>query len=112
MEEMEKNTPTEQSSIEEPNLAAKTSTVKGVEPQKQPRKPELDTETSFADMNVEGFRWYNPRKKKGKTDKVQLSRKEYWAMVRGAFAAMLPMILCMFLSMGIVFLLAYLWLKP
>ena len=111
MEEMEKNTPTEQSSIEEPNLAAKTSTVKGVEPQKQPRKPELDTETSFADMNVEGFRWYNPRKKKGKTDKVQLSRKEYWAMVRGAFSAMLPLIGCMLVAGALIVALAILWLN-
>ncbi len=72
----------------------------------------LDTETTFADMNVEGFSWYNPRKKKGKDEKISVSRKEYWAMVRGAFAAMLPMIICIFSAMGLVFLLAYLWLKP
>ncbi len=32
------------------------------------KKPdeELDTTTSFADMNVEGFRWYNPSAKKNK----------------------------------------------
>ncbi|MBE7084742.1 MAG: hypothetical protein E7368_01650 [Clostridiales bacterium] len=80
-------------------------------PKKREKEP-LDTETTFADMNVEGFSWYNPRKKKGKGDKIKVSRKEYWAMVRGAFSAMLPMILCMFLAMGIIFLLAYLWLKP
>ena len=85
------------------------------QPQKTPnnqREEPLDTETTFADMNVEGFHWYNPRKKKGKTEKVSVSKKEYRAMVRGAFSAMLPMIVCLLSAMGIVFLLAYLWLKP
>ena len=30
------------------------------------QRAELDMETTIADMNVEGFRWYNPDKKKGK----------------------------------------------
>lgn len=72
----------------------------------------LDTETTFADMNVEGFSWYNPKKKKGKSEKVSVSKKEYRAMVRGAFAAMLPMFLCILSAFAIVFLLAYFWLKP
>ena len=56
------------------------------------RKDDLDMETTIADMNVEGFRWYNPNKKKGTYNGVgKISRKEYWAMVRGAFAAMLPL---------------------
>lgn len=76
------------------------------------REEPLDTETTFADMNVEGFSWYNPRKKKGKAEKIKVSRKEYWAMVRGAFAAMLPMFLCIVSAFALVFLLAYLWLKP
>ena len=74
---------------------------------------ELDTETTFADMNIEGFRWYDPSKKKNGAKKsvVKLTKKEYWAMVRGAFSAMLPtigIILCVFFLM---FLLAYMWLK-
>ncbi len=76
------------------------------------REEPLDTETTFADMNIEGLPWYDPHRKKGKREKMNISRKEYWAMVRGAFAAMLPMILCIFSAMGLVFLLAYLWLKP
>ena len=75
------------------------------------QRVELDTETTFADMNVEGFRWYNPDKKKGKQNGIgPVSRKEYWAMVRGAFAAMMPMFLCMLLGGLIVVMLAYLWL--
>ena len=101
MEELEKEPLKEEKQAEKP---AKN--------RKKREKEPLDTETTFADMNVEGFSWYNPRKKKGKGEKIKVSRKEYWAMVRGAFSAMLPMILCMFIAMGIVFMLAYLWLKP
>ena len=74
----------------------------------------LDTETSFADMNVEGFAWYTPEDKSGKKEqkvKRNVSRKEYWQMVRGAFAAMLPGIAIFFIAMAIVGILLYLWLK-
>lgn len=72
---------------------------------------ELDTETTFADMNVEGFRWYNPDKKKGRKPVEKLTRKEYWAAVRGAYRAMLPLLGCMIVGGVLVFLLAYFWLK-
>ena len=76
------------------------------------QRVELDTETTFADMNVEGFRWYNPDKKKGRQNAIgPVSKKEYWAMVRGMFEAMLPFIIGL-IGIGIfIFLLAYLWLK-
>lgn len=48
---------------------------------------ELDTTTSFADMNVEGFRWYNPSAKKNKDMKkvkTKVTGKEYRAMVWGS----------------------------
>jgi hypothetical protein len=80
---------------------------------KDKKQDDLDTETTFADMNVEGFRWYDPNRKKngGKKDQIKLTRKEYWAMVRGAFAAMLPMFACILIGMLAIFLLAFLWLK-
>ena len=79
---------------------------------KEKKQDDLDMETSFADMNVEGFRWYDPhRKKRGdKSQKIKLTRKEYWAMVRGAFSAFLPLFLCIIFGFLFVFLLAYLWL--
>ena len=80
--------------------------------EKRLKKAELDTQTTVADMNVEGFSWYNPRKKKNANGQsVKLTRKEYWAMVRGAFLAMLPMLLCILAGMLLMFLLAYMWLK-
>ena len=79
---------------------------------KEKKQDDLDMETSFADMNVEGMPWYDKNRKNGaKKDKIQVTKKEYWAMVRGAFAAFLPMFLCILVGMLAVFLLAFLWLK-
>ena len=79
---------------------------------KQKKQDDLDMETSFADMNVEGMPWYDKNRKNGaKKDKIQVTKKEYWAMVRGAFSAFLPMFLCILVGMLAVFLLAFLWLK-
>lgn len=77
---------------------------------KKDKKDDLDTTTTFADMNIEGFRWYDPSKKKGAKPRRKVSRKEYWQMVRGMFAAVLPYFCIFLLSVGIVGLLLYLWL--
>ena len=74
----------------------------------------MDTETTFADMNVEGFSWYDPhlknRKQSGmKKHKQRMSRKEYWQMVRAAFAAYAPVFLIVILVFGIMGLIAWLW---
>lgn len=79
------------------------------------KKEEIDTQTTFADMNVEGFRWYDPSKKNNNTEdnqkkRVDLTKKEKRAMIRGAYLAMLPFIGCVVLALCIIFLLAYLWL--
>ena len=79
--------------------------------EKRKELEKLDTETTFADMNVEGFSWYNPNKKEGKVQGEKLSRKEYWAMVFGAYRAMLPLFLCMLASGALIVMLAYFWLK-
>ncbi len=78
---------------------------------KRKRIDNLDTETTFAEMNVEGFSWYDPNRGKRKTQQTQLTKKEQRALMRGAVRAMLPMVLCILLGMLLMFLLAYLWLK-
>ncbi|MBO5327641.1 MAG: hypothetical protein J6B04_00540 [Clostridia bacterium] len=74
------------------------------------KKPDdLDTETTFANMNVDGFRWYNPNRDKGLKKGERITRKEYWAMVRGAFAAMLPIFIGL-IAIGIfIYFLVWLW---
>lgn len=80
------------------------------------KKDDLDTETTIADMNVDGFRWYDPHRKKNdasareKRD-LQLTKKEKRAMVRGAFVAALPLVGCVVVALLAVFGLAFLWLK-
>ncbi len=78
---------------------------------KDKNKVELDTETTVADMNVEGFSWYDPAKKAGKKEVPKLTKKEQKALIRGAYKAMLPMFLCIALGFGFMILLAWLWLK-
>ncbi len=77
------------------------------------KKDTLDMETTVADMNVEGFKWYDPARKKGikKRPIEKVTKKEYRAMVRGAYAAFLPVIVCVTISFALMVLLAYFWLK-
>lgn len=72
------------------------------------KQDDLDTETTFADMNVEGFRWYDPNMKKGKKSKQKVSKKEYWDMVKGAFAAYAPMFIIIILVFLLIYVIAYL----
>ena len=78
---------------------------------KEKKKDDLDTTTTIVDMNVEGFRWYNPNRKKDGGEKPALTKSERRAIVKGAFLAMLPMLFCIILAMLAVFGLAFLWLK-
>ncbi len=79
--------------------------------EKRKRRDDLDMETTVADMNVEGFSWYDPHRKNGKQAAPNLTKKEQRALMRGAFRAMLPMIGCIIAGMLLIFLLAMLWLS-
>ncbi|MBO5458294.1 MAG: hypothetical protein J6A24_04995 [Clostridia bacterium] len=81
------------------------------EEKQEVKRDELDMETTIADMNVEGFSWYDPNRKSGKREKVSMSKKEQRAMIRGAYRAMLPMIGCILVVGILMILLAYLWLS-
>lgn len=77
------------------------------------QKPELDMETTIADMNVEGFKWYNPNKKSSQSsnqEPIKLTPKERRAIMKGAFKALAPFIVIVILAFVLVFALAYLWL--
>ena len=76
------------------------------------KKDDLDMNTTFADMNVDGFKWSNPGAKNGKdVKKTKITKKEYRAMIKGALSAYMPFIGCVAAAMLIVFLLAYIWLS-
>lgn len=79
---------------------------------KNKKKAELDMQTTVANMNVEGFKWYNPSLKEGeKKSTPKLTKQEQRALIKGAYKAMLPMLLCIGIGCLAMFLLAYLWLK-
>lgn len=71
----------------------------------------FDTETTFANMNIEGFSWYDPHRKSRKKQKSDVTKKEYRAMVRGAFRAMWPIFVCLIAGALLMGLLTYLWLN-
>lgn len=76
------------------------------------KKAELDTQTTVANMNVEGFKWYDPSLKEGeKKPTPKLTKQEQRALIRGAYKAMLPMLFCIAAGCLLMFFLAYLWLK-
>ena len=81
---------------------------------KKKNKAELDTETSFTDMNVEGLPWYDPKKKQEEDAPKKLSRpvsrKEYWRLVRATYLSWLPILGGILLLAGALFLICYLWL--
>ncbi|MBR2321439.1 MAG: hypothetical protein IKA57_04820 [Clostridia bacterium] len=80
--------------------------------EKRKKIDDLDMETTVADMNVEGFSWYDPNKKaKNNGQPTKLTKKEERALMLGAFRAMLPMIGCILTGMLLMFLLVFLWLK-
>ncbi|MDE6074834.1 MAG: hypothetical protein K2G26_00180, partial [Clostridia bacterium] len=61
---------------------------------------------------VEGFKWYNPHAKKNdgmRPQKQRLSRKEYWQLVRAAFAAYAPVFLIVILVFAIMGCIAWIW---
>ncbi len=79
---------------------------------KKKRKEKLDTQTTVANMNVEGFKWFDPKRDdRLKNPPPKLTKKEQRALIRGAYQAMLPMILCIAVGFLAVYLLAYLWLR-
>ena len=79
---------------------------------KRREEAELDMETTIADMNVEGIRGYDPHRSKNKSKNrgERVSKKEYWAMVGGAYRAILPLLGCILLVALLMFLIGYVWL--
>lgn len=81
---------------------------------KKREKPEDDGRV-IADMNIEGFSWYQ-KNRPAKRDKEQErldkpTRKELRAMIFAAYKAYLPYLLIMLGVLTIVFLIGYLMLK-
>lgn len=77
----------------------------------------IDDGHAIADMNVEGFSWYNKQKfKKFNKDRqplvdLRINHRERIAMILGALSVIMPIVIIMGLLYGGVFLLLYFWVK-
>lgn len=74
----------------------------------------VDDGRSITDMNVPGFAWYMPKKytqERQQMIDLKITRKERVAMIFGALAAILPVVIVMILLFFGGFLLISLWLS-
>lgn len=72
-----------------------------------------DDGRTVADMNVEGFRWYTPRKNKQfrkELSGLQISKGERQAMMKGALQAIFPIVFTFIGIFLVIFLILYFWL--
>jgi len=79
-----------------------------VSKEKKSRAQIVDDGSTIADMNVEGFRWYQSKKHtqaRKEISSLGLTPKERRAMVKGAFLAFLPVFLIIVVSFVAVYLL-------
>lgn len=73
-----------------------------------------DDGTTIADMNVEGFHWYqNPKNKarRAALNQLNVTPKERWAMIWGAFLAYLPIFLIIIVSFILTFWALLAWMS-
>ncbi len=70
-----------------------------------------DDGRTIVDMNVEGLPWYRPDRGKKVDDEDKPTRKEFWAMVRAAFAAYAPRVLAVLVGFGLAIGLIVCWLN-
>lgn len=78
-------------------------------PRNKDKKDDLDTQTTIANMNVEGMDWYDPTLKEGE-ERPKVSKKERKMITKGMFLAYLPFFLMVAAIFGVLFLIAWLWL--
>ena len=90
-------------------------------PKKQKKKNKTDELDEFrdvtvAEMNVEGMRWYKTpeeKKRSEEMDSLNLSKSERRAMIKGAYAALMPAffigLLVFCAAFGLLMLLFYFW---
>lgn len=80
---------------------------------KENRKPKNDDSgITIADMNVEGFRWYQSKetlRKKKRIRDLGLSKRERRAMIIGAYFAYMPIFFGILAGFTIAYGLFYLW---
>lgn len=76
------------------------------------RKEEYkDDGRTIADMNVEGFSWYNKNKPRDPKNQIYLTRKERRAIFQAMVSKMIPIAIIALVALTLSFLLIKLWLS-
>jgi hypothetical protein len=76
------------------------------------RKEEYkDDGRTIADMNVEGFSWYNKNKPRDSKNQIYLTRKERRAIFQAMVSKMIPIAIIALVALTLSFLLIKLWLS-
>lgn len=76
------------------------------------RKEEYkDDGRTIADMNVEGFSWYNKNKPRDPKNQIYLTRKERRAIFQAMVSKMIPIAIISLVALTLSFLLIKLWLS-
>lgn len=76
------------------------------------RKEEYkDDGRTIADMNVEGFSWYNKNKPRDPKNQIYLTRKERRAIFQVMVSKMIPIAIIALVALTLSFLLIKLWLS-
>ena len=82
-------------------------------PEKKKKKKKekfVDDGRTIVDMNVEGMPWYRGKNYDPSNPPPKLTRKERFAVFRGAFVAMIPVVLCTVAGLTVAGILIWLWL--
>ena len=75
------------------------------------KKEFVDDGRTIADMNVDGFSWYNKNKPKDPKDQIYLTRKERRAIFRAMVSKMLPIAIISLIAFVMSYFLIKLWLS-
>ena len=86
------------------------------EKKKKEKRKFVDDGRTVANMNVEGFHWYKPERPMQtpldqSKNEPKLTRKEIFAIIRAAYATLLPYLCGLVVVMILIFLIMWLWLS-
>ena len=79
--------------------------------EKKKKQKFVDDGRVIADMNVEGTPWYRGKNFGSENRPPKLTRKERFAVFKGAFFSMIPVVLCTLAGLTVAGILVWLWLR-
>ena len=75
---------------------------------KKTKKEYYDDGHTIYNMDVDGFKWHDKKKKEASSN---VDEKDRWALIKSAYKAFLPKLLIIILAFTLAIVLIYFWLK-